>query len=242
MKRGTAYAARVKRVFAKQKQAVGAVDPPEADDPLRRLAIGILGVVNGDEFGERLVNKLLANVVSWNEVRVSNVVELQRAAGDSVESHAPYYDRLIRALQAVFDSENTMSLDRLRSMGRRDAKSLLEKLDAVDEYAVASVLLWSLGGHAIPVCDRLLDALRAADLVHPDATRAEIQAFLERHVPASDAKTFCMTMRSFSPPKKSAAKSATASSTRKSKKRTSGTKKRSGSATSKKKRARKSVR
>jgi len=163
-------------------------------------------VLNGDEFAERLVSKLTANVVSWNEVRVSNATELQRAAGDSVESHAPYYRCLIRALQSVFDHENVMSLDRLKSMGRRDAKACLEKLDAVDEYVVASILLWSLGGHAIPVCDRLLDSLRAAGLVHPDATRAEVQAFLERHVPATEAKLFCVAMRSFSPPQKATTK------------------------------------
>lgn len=209
MKNGTAYAARLKKTFAKQKQLVGAVELPESDDPLFRMAVGVLGVVNGDEFAERLVNKLAANVVSWNEVRVSNASELQRAAGDSVDSHAPYYESLIRTLQAVFDHENVMSLDRLKSMGRREAKAILEKLNGVDEYVVASILLWSLGGHAIPVCDRLLDSLRAADLVHPDATRAEVQAFLERHVPATEAKTFCLVMRSFSPPKKAAAEKGT---------------------------------
>lgn len=206
MKNGTAYAARFKKAFAKQKQLVDTVELPELDDPIRRLAIAVLGVVNGDEFAERLVTRLTANVVSWNEVRVSNAPELQRAAGDSVDSHVTYYERLIRALQSVFDHENAMSLDRLKSMGRRDAKGSLEKLDAVDEYVVASILLWSLGGHAIPVCDRLLDSLRAADLVHPDATRAEVQAFLERHVPATEAKAFCVSMRSFSPPKRATAK------------------------------------
>jgi len=208
MKSGTAYAARLKKAYSKQKQAGGSVEVADADDPLRRLAIGILGIVNGDDFAERLVNKLLANVVGWNEVRVSSAVELQRAAGDSVDSHIPYYERLIRALQSVFDHENVVSLERLKSIGRRDAKAFLEQLEGVEEYAVASVLLWSLGGHAIPVCDRLLDTLRVADLVHPDASRAEVQAFLERHVPATEAKTFCVLMRSFSAPKRAATKSA----------------------------------
>lgn len=234
MKNGTAYAARLKRAFAKQKLLVTTVELPESDDPIRRLAIGVLGVANGDEFSERLVNKLTANVVSWNEVRVSNSRELQRAAGDSVDSHAPYYERLIRALQSVFDHENVMSLDRLKSMGRREAKGSLEELDAVDEYAVASILLWSLGGHAIPVCDRLLDSLRAANLVHPDATRAEVQAFLERHVPAAEAKTFCVSMRTFSPPKRVTAKTTGAAEPQTAKKGTTTTRKRSGSSTTKK--------
>lgn len=204
MKNGTAYAAKLKRAYHKQKQAVGAVDVPEGDDAMLRLAIGVLGVVNGDDFAMRLVNRMISNMVGWNEVRVSNVVELQRAAGDSVESHGPYYAKLLRVLQSVYDHENVMSLDRLRTVGRREGRSFLDSLDGVDEYAVASVILWSFGGHAIPVCDRLLDALRAADVVHPEAARADVQAFLERHVPAAEAKTFCLVMKSFAAPKRAA--------------------------------------
>ena len=59
------------------------------------------------------------------------------------------------------------------------------------------VALWSLGGHGIPIDDRLWQALRDADLVHPSADRGEVQAFLERHVAASEAKAFCILMRSF---------------------------------------------
>ena len=233
MKSGTVYAARLKKAYSKQKQAAGPIEVPDGDEPLHRLAIGILGVVNGDDFAERLVTKLLANVVGWNEVRVSNAPELQRAAADTVDSHRPYYERLIRALQSVYDHENVVSLERLKSMGRRDAKSFLEQLDGVDEYVVASVLLWSLGGHAIPVYDRLLESLRAAGLVHPDATRAEVQAFLERHIPATEARTFCVLMRSFSPPKRAATKTA--------KKAAGATRKRSGSSTTKKTRANKAA-
>ena len=227
MKNGTAYAAKLKKVYAKQKQLVGPVEVPESGDAMVQLAEGILGIANGVDFAHRLVSRMLTNVVGWNEARVSNVFELQRAAGDSVESHKPYYERLLRALQSVYDHENKMSLDRLRSIGRREGRSLLESLDGVDEYAVASVILWSLGGHAIPVCDRLLETLKTADVVHPDASRAEVQAFLERHIPAAEAKTFCLTMRSFTAPKRGAKTSA--------KKTTKKTTKASGRSTSSKK-------
>ncbi len=110
-------------------------------------------------------------------------------------------------------------------MGRRDAKHFLEKLDGVDEFATAAVLLWSLGGHAIPVDDRLLEALRQADLVHPEATRAEVQAFLERNISAAEAKRFCLAMRTF------AASGAGKSSAKAAKKR-----KRSAASATKKKR------
>jgi len=240
MKNGTAYAVRLKKAYAKQKKSAASDEPVELDDPLRRLAIGILGVVNGDEYAERLVNRMSSNIVSWNELRVSNTVEAQRAAGDSVAANVPLYEMLLRALQAVFDKENAMSLDRLKSMGRRDARTFLESLDGVDAYAVASVLLWSLGGHAIPVCDRLLESLRAAELVHPDADRAEVQAFLERHVPAAEAKTFCVAMRSFAATKRAGAKSSRGTTAKKSKK-TAKKGSRASASTAKQKRGKKAV-
>ena len=70
-------------------------------------------------------------------------------------------------------------------------------------------MLWSFGGHAIPVSDTFLQALREAELAHPHATRAEVQAFLERNINAAQAKEFCLVMRSFK-----AAKGATTTSSK----------------------------
>jgi hypothetical protein len=68
-------------------------------------------------------------------------------------------------------------------------------------------MLWCFGGHAIPVNDKLLSSLREAELVHPNATRAEVQAFLERNVNATQAKEFCVVMRSFTASKRGSASS-----------------------------------
>jgi endonuclease III len=194
---GTRYGARLKRIYAKFRPSVPAPVIPEADDPLHRLGIAILGVACGDAKAERAVDNLLSVMVDWNEVRISNAREVNRAMGNGVPDGLKYAQRLIDALVCIFQHENQLSLDRLNKVGRREAREYLERLDGVDEFAVASVLLWSLGGHAIPVDDKLLKVLRDADLVHPTATRAEVQAFLERHVGAADAKEFCLVMRSY---------------------------------------------
>lgn len=197
MKNGTVYAARMKKAYAKLHKSVPAPVIPERESALDSLCIAILGRTSGDARAERGVKKLLSIMVDWNEVRISNAQEICQTLGNIPNAQARA-QHLIHALQAVYQNENRLSLDRLRHMGRRDARQYLENLAGVDEYAVASVLLWDLGGHAIPVDDVLLKALRDADLVHPTASRAEVQAFLERHIPANDAKEFCVIMRSFS--------------------------------------------
>ena len=198
MKNGTLFGARLKKAFAKLKQGAPPPDIPEADDPMHRLAVAILGVGSSDALAASAIDRAFQTLVDWNEIRVSNEFELNKATGNCLPHGAERCAQLIAALQSVYDSENRMSLDRLTGMGRRDAKHFLEQLAGVDEYAIASILLWSLGGHAIPVNDKLFETLRAAELVNETSDRAEVQAFLERHVSAADAKTFCLLMPTLS--------------------------------------------
>lgn len=219
MKNGTLYGGRLRKGYAQLRAAVGKVEVPEPDDPLRRLAIGILGVGWNEADTERALDRAITSMVDWNELRVSNAIELNQATGNVIPQGIKRCQELIQALKAVYDRENRMSLERLHGLGRREARQYLEKLNGVSEYAVASVLLWSLGGHAIPVNDRLLANLREAELIHPNATRAEVQAFLERHISGNDAKEFCIVMRSFkgkASPKKRAAGATVATRRRRS--------------------------
>ena len=57
MRNGTLYGVRLGKVYATQKNAATKPRTPEPDDPLRRLAIGVLGVVCGDDVAERAINR-----------------------------------------------------------------------------------------------------------------------------------------------------------------------------------------
>lgn len=203
MKQGTVYAGRVKKAFSKTRAKAPKPRIPESDEPLRRLAVSVFGVRLGDVAGETAVDRMLSRMVDWNEVRVSHPTEIQSALGNLSGPLPELCQRLREVLHSLYQKENALSLDRLRKLGRREARQFLESLSGVDAYAAASVSLWSLGGHAIPVDDRLLKALRDAELVHPEASREEVQAFLERNISANDAKEFCLVMRSFVPEKSS---------------------------------------
>jgi endonuclease III len=217
MKDGTRYADRLKKAYSKGKQGVSDADIPGLVDPIRSLAAGILGTDNGPERAERQLNKAMGSVVDWNEIRVSNAQEVSELIGDSSADSLRRCQNLIDALQAIYDRENKVSLDRVKSLGRREARQFLESLKGVDEYAVACVVLWSFGGHAIPVWNNILGSLRDAELVHPEATRSEIQAFLERHVSAADAKVFALKIGSLASGKRAGTtgKRAPAAKTRK---------------------------
>ena len=217
MKEGTAYAVRLKKAYAKIRAAAPTPEVGALEDPLTCLARGVLGVTATEEASREAVERLLQGAVDWNEIRVSNPADLSDVIGSAVPEPLEAAGRLIRAMQALFDAENHLSLERLQTIPRREARQFLDGLDGMDPHAVASVVLWGLGGHAIPVNDLLLRALQDADLVHPEATRAEVQAFLERHVNADEAREFCIVMRTFA--QKHASKTAGAKTKRAPKKK-----------------------
>lgn len=220
MKNGTLYANKIKKAYTQFRASVSDPVIPEPDDPLKRLAISLLGEGVGDEAGAKALDRSLSIMVDWNEMRVSNALELLKATGNHIPNGITYCQRLINALGSIYEKENCLALDHLSSMGRRDARHYLEALEGVAEYSVASVLLWSLGGHAMPIDDRLFATLRDSNLIHPAATRAEVQAFLERNISATDAKNFCIVMQSYQGEKPKPAKKATVNRTKKTSKKT----------------------
>lgn len=219
MKDGTRYAGKLKKTFAALKSKTKAPALPETGDPLYKLAVATLGQSIGDSRARRAIERLLANMVDWNEVRASVPGEVFKALDMPLADGPALCAKLVALLQAIFDREHKLSLDSLTTMARRQAKQYLETLDGTNEYVVASVVLWGLGGHAIPVDDRLLKELRSADVVHPDATRAQVQAFLERHIGAADAKLFCVLMNNFKANKRAATKAGKPKTRRATKKR-----------------------
>lgn len=207
MRNGTEYAKRVKRLFKQLQPTVKDAETGEPTDPTEQLIFAMLAVSSTPEQAGRAQRRLRERMVDYNELRVSSPAEISAMIRDLVPGSLDRSRALIDTLNAVYQSEHEVDLSRLRSMGIRDAKRYLEELDGVEAYAVASVLLWSLGGHAVPVSDRMLEVLREEEMIDPESDAGEVQSFLERHISASDAKLFCMAMDEYVASKKGGRKS-----------------------------------
>lgn len=215
MKNGTLYAKRIKKLFTRLKSLYGKPDLPEPTDPIQQLIIGLLAADVPESKAVRAARLLQETMVDVNDLRVSTPAEVAAVIGQQIPNSTARAAAIRDALNAVFRRENAVSLAHLPKAGRREAKQYLEQLDGVDSFAVASVLLWSLGGHAIPVDRRMYEVLRKEDLVEPSASIAEVQAFLERNVAAADARLFCLLMQKYvssKAPRGSAHKAASARS------------------------------
>lgn len=195
MRNGTLYAKRVKRVFQNLRRQYGSAKVPEPSDPVEQLVIALLAYEVPVSRAVRAATALLEAMVDYNEVRVSTTAEIANVIRSFVPDGFKCADAIRRALGAVFKKEHAISLKSLHKIGRREAKRYLEELDGVDSSAAASVLLWSLGAHAIPVGVCLYQTMQEEKLVHPSASIEEVQAFLERNITADDAREFCLLMQ-----------------------------------------------
>ncbi|GAG49256.1 unnamed protein product, partial [marine sediment metagenome] len=74
--------------------------------------------------------------IDLNELRVSQAEEIVKILGEDTTATMDTASTLTRALKAVFDAYNTVSLSALKKIGKRPAKQVLEKMDAVSHFAV----------------------------------------------------------------------------------------------------------
>ncbi len=194
MKDGTRYAKKVKKAFALLAPAARKHTLPEPMPPIDQLVLSQLSWNSTPTAAARALKKLSEEMIDLNELRVSTVREIAAMIREDHPSATECARDLSKSLHDIFRREHAVSLDSLLDMGRREAKQYLESLEGVNAYVAASLMLWSLGGHAIPVSQRLLRALKKEELVSPDAGGAEVQSFLERNISAADGKLFAVAM------------------------------------------------
>ena len=193
MKNGTVYAKKIKQAYSKFRGS-GPKDAPEPRPPVEQMILGVLSQETSIVRAEKALVRILEDMVDFNELRVSTPAEVAASIGKHIPRSVHHAKALLTVLDAVYQLEYTITLDHLSSKGVREVKAYLQNLDGMTPYAMASVMLWSLGGHAIPVNDVALEFLKANDLVDANASGAEVQAFLERHISSADAKGFCLDL------------------------------------------------
>ena len=141
------------------------------------------------------MRKLTNYFVDWNDLRVSREEEIIEVLGADTPVTRNAGLTLTRALRAIFDKYNTVSLEALKKLGKRQARQALEKIDGVSSFVVDYCMLTSRAGHAIPLTKKMTEFLRSEQLVHPGANEREIKGFLARQISADNAYEFYALLR-----------------------------------------------
>jgi hypothetical protein len=89
-------------------------------------------------------------------------------------------------LNMIFEKEHTLSLDRLKTLSKRDARQFLKDMPDMHPFVEAYTMLFGFDGHAVPVDDTILTYLKSHNIVEAAATIEEAQKFLEHAVKSEE--------------------------------------------------------
>ena len=167
----------------------------EPQEPLKALVRAAMSFDVSDHRADEAMRAIDREFVDLNELRVATDLEIQEMLGQKYPEIERRVAMITTALNNIFEREHTMSLDRLRTISKRDARQFLRDLPEIHPFVEAYVMLMAFDGHAIPLDDDMLAYLREEEVVDPETTLEEAQRFVEHHIKAEESYPFFAALR-----------------------------------------------
>jgi endonuclease III len=207
MKDSSQYSKKVQKLYRSLKRKPVKQASVEYDEPVDSLVYAVVSETITELQAQAALKKLKDYFVDFNDLRVASVDEIAEVLGPDVPSGHNIATTLVGSLRAVFEKYNMLSLQTLKKLGKRPAKQVLEKLAGATPFIVDYIMLTALQGHAIPLTAKMIEYLKANELIHPEAGHEEIEGFLTRQISAKNVYEFYSLVRHESESPKSRKKS-----------------------------------
>lgn len=216
MKNSKKYAQDIQKLYRSLKRKHSKVKKVEYEDMLEALVHSLVLEHMTEPATKSAFRRFPDYFIDFNDMRVSRPEEIAEMLGEEDKSAKTIASNIIKVLTAIFRKHNTINLEPISKSGKRQARATLEEFDNVSNFCVDYCLLTAMGGHAIPLTERMVKFLKDNELVHPSADAKEIGGFLARQISASNAYEFYSLLRRESESqKRTRKKSKTTRSTRK---------------------------
>lgn len=196
MKNATEHAKQLTSLLSLLRKQVDLPDPFEME-PLSQLIFASLCADATTDQADGAYVGLLEKMVDLNELRVTDPEDLAALFGASYPLAESRAHHLNRVLHAVYQREHGMEMVAVKSMAKREARAYLEEMDGMTPFVWASVMLLSLGGHAMPVDGQLHRRLEEDGIVEEGSELADVQSFLEHHVRADAGQEAYHLLRAY---------------------------------------------
>lgn len=163
--------------------------PGSPDQATAELVFSLLVWEAGVPAAVSAARRLAGQFVDLNELRVALVEEVEDTVGLADEHATRRARAILDTLNALFDREDAVSIDRVARAGAHEGEPYLRGIDALPAFAAERVLLLVFGQHRVPVDGRLLGVLIGRGIV-PQATASPARAadLLGRSCPMGGAR------------------------------------------------------
>ncbi len=164
-------------------------------ETLWALVRGAMSYDVPDSRVEDAIKVIQREFVDLNELRVATELEVQEMLGTRYPQIEQRVKMSTSALNAIFEKEHTLSLDRLKTISRRDARQFLRDLPEMTPFVEAYVMLMSLDGHAFPMDQQMMAYLNDEEILEEGTSLDDAQKFVEHHLKAEDLYPFYIALR-----------------------------------------------
>ena len=173
----------------------GKPEPRQTQEPLKALVRGAMSFDVDDDRAEAAMRAIEKEFVDLNELRVATDLEIQELLGSRFPSIERRVAMITLSLNKIFEREHTLSLDRLKTISKREARQFLRELPEIHPFVEAYVMLFALDGHAIPVDELMLAHLRDHGILEDEISLEDAQKFLENHLKAEECYDYYAVSR-----------------------------------------------
>jgi len=164
-------------------------------DPLHALVRAAMLYDMSDARADEAMRLIEREFVDLNELRVATELEVQELLGARYDDIEQRVRLITRCLNAIFEREHTLNLDRLRTVGRREARQFLRDLPEMHPFVDGYVMLFGFESPAVPVDRLMLEYLRDQGIADETATLDELQRFLEHQLKPEECYDFYACVR-----------------------------------------------
>src|SRR5919112_3511847 len=131
-------------------------EPRQAQEPLKALVRAAMSFDMPDAKADEAMRLIDREFVDLNELRVATDLEIQELLGVRYPAIEKRVAMITQALNNIFEREHTMSLERLNTISKRDARQFLRELPEIHPFVEAYVMLFAFDGHTMPVDGEIL--------------------------------------------------------------------------------------
>ena len=195
MKNSKDYSKKIQQLYRSLSRKYPKVQKVNHEIVIDAIIYAVISADMSEKQTDSVIRKFTDYFVDWNDLRVSRAEEIIEVLGKDTSATMNMALTITMILSSIFNDYHKISLESLKKIGKRPAKQALEKIDGISRYMVDYCLLTALGGHAIPLTDRMIRYLRNNELVNPDADDQQIGGFLAKQISAKNGYEFYALLR-----------------------------------------------
>jgi hypothetical protein len=161
---------------------------PDADDPVAILVQSFLMWEWNTDAALAAYGRVNDAIIDFNDLRVSMPHEIESWLGPDDPLAIERAQRLRASLRNIFLREHAISLDALKSAGKREVRRYIESLEGAPPYVAARVMLLAFNVHAVPLDEQLRGRLIEAGAADESADVPELANWLARQIKATNGR------------------------------------------------------